>query len=105
VLVGPSMAQVEAFRASEPVQAELFAHHFEQVQAHTAKLWRAAGQMIATAGVHQAEFVGDHLALLMGVHPRTGRNVAFTALSVCAVPGLRHVRRPTAGNAASPRSD
>jgi hypothetical protein len=44
--------------------------------------------MIHTAGVQAAEFVGDHLALLMGVHPRTGRNVAFTALSVCAVPEL-----------------
>jgi hypothetical protein len=88
VLVGPSRAQVEAFRASEPVQAELFAHHFEQVQAHTAKMWRAAAQMIATAGVHHAEFVGDHLALLMGVHPRTGRNLALTAWAVCQLPEL-----------------
>jgi hypothetical protein len=89
VLTGPSsMAEVEAFRASEPVQAEVFAHHFATVQAATARMWRAAGQMIATAGVHQAEFVGDHLALLMGVHPRTGRNVALTAHAVCQLPQL-----------------
>ena len=88
VLVGPSLAEVDAFRVSEPVQAEVFAHHFEQVQAHTAQMWRAAGQMIATAGVHQAEFVGDHLALLMGVHPRTGRNLALTAWAVCQIPHL-----------------
>ena len=64
VLTGASsMEQVEAFRASEPVQAEVFAHHFAQAQAATARMWRAAGQMVATAGVHQAEFVGDHSEL------------------------------------------
>ncbi|HTL23004.1 MAG TPA: HNH endonuclease signature motif containing protein [Mycobacteriales bacterium] len=88
VLVGPSLAEVDAFRVSEPVQAEVFAHHFEQAQVHIARMWRAAGQMIATAGVHRAEFVGDHLALLMGVHPRSGRHVAFTAWVACQVPRL-----------------
>jgi hypothetical protein len=33
-------------------------------------MWQAANRMIHAAGVDRAEFVGDHLALLMGVHPR-----------------------------------
>jgi hypothetical protein len=63
---------------------EEFAAHFRAAEASTGLAWKAAaslhGQVLADRGPNAAEHVGSHLALLMGVHPRTGATVCQTAI-------------------------
>ena len=65
-------------------RAEEFGAHFRASQTSLALAYKAAGAMyqdvLSGRGPNAAEHVGSHLALLMGVHPRTGTNVAVTAV-------------------------
>jgi hypothetical protein len=65
-----------------------FAGEWRLVQQHTARLWRAAAAMCAAVGPDRAEFVGDDIALMTQLHPRTGANLARTGEGACAVPEL-----------------
>jgi hypothetical protein len=64
--------------------AEEFGAHFRAAKVSTALAWRAAAalhdQVLAERGPSAAEHVGSHLALLMGVHSRTGTSVCVTAV-------------------------
>jgi hypothetical protein len=64
--------------------AVVFEAEWKQVQRHTARAWRAAEAMhahvLTVHGPDAAEHVGADLALITGLHPRTGQNLMITSV-------------------------
>jgi hypothetical protein len=70
-------------RAPESL-AVVFEAEWKQAQRHTARAWRAAAAMhthvLHAQGPGAAEHVGADLALITGLHPRTGLNLMITSV-------------------------
>jgi hypothetical protein len=80
----PPAAEQEVGLGAYSSAAEEFAAHYRAAQHSMALAWKAAAALhehvLSERGPNSAEHVGSHLALLMGVHPRTGTAMCVTAV-------------------------
>ncbi len=83
-----AQASLWLYQACDSDQVDGYRELFEQRQALTAAMMRTAAALHTTAPAGVKEFIGDDLALAMGVAPLTGKLFVQFAVEACALPGL-----------------